>query len=189
MARGDAGRWDRIYAERGPELAEPASFLTAQAGRLPRSGPALDVAGGSGRHALWLARRGLAATLVDVSPIALERAREAASAAGLALATLAIDLESELLPAGPWSLIVCFHYLQRSLFPAFAAALAPGGMLLFCQPTVRNLERHARPSRRFLLEEGELAGLVAPLPLEVVVLAEGWSGEGRHEAHLLARRP
>jgi tellurite methyltransferase len=188
MSGADRDRWDRIYAERGRSLAEPSSFLTASADRVPPAGRALDVAGGSGRHALWLARRGLAVTLADVSPVALGQARAAAEAAGLRLATVEVDLEHQPLPPGPWDLILDFHYLERSLFPAFAAALAPGGLLLFCQPTERNLERHDRPSRRFLLAEGELAGLIAPLPLEVVSLTEGWSDEGRHEARLIARR-
>jgi tellurite methyltransferase len=186
MSGADRDRWDRIHAARGPGLAEPSSLLTAEADRLPRAGRALDVAGGSGRHALWLARRGLAVTLADVSPVALARA--AAEAGDLPLATVEVDLERQPLPAGPWDLILCFHYLQRSLFPALAGALAPGGLLLFCQPTERNLERHAKPSRRFLLAEGELARLIADLPLEILHLAEGWSAEGRHEARLIARR-
>jgi len=35
----------------------------------------LDVAGGEGRNALWLADRGWDATLVDFSAVALERAQ------------------------------------------------------------------------------------------------------------------
>lgn len=188
MSGADRDRWDRIYAERGPKLAAPSSFLTAAADLLPATGRALDVAGGSGRHALWLARRGLAVTLAEVSPVALRQATDAAAAAGLALTAVEVDLEHQPLPAGPWDLIVDLHYLQRSLFPAFAGALAPGGLLLFCQPTERNLERHERPSRRFLLAEGEVAGLIAPLPLEVVSLTEDWSDEDRHEARLIARQ-
>ena len=52
---------------------------------------------------------------------------------------------------GPWDLILCCHYLHRPLFPAIAAALAPGGLFVFTQPTRTNLERHARPGAPFLL--------------------------------------
>jgi tellurite methyltransferase len=55
------------------------------------------------------------------------------------------------------------------------------------QPTVTNLERHPKPPRSFLLESGELAGLVTGL--EVLELEESWSDDGFHEARLVARCP
>jgi hypothetical protein len=58
---------------------------------------------------------------------------------------------------------------------------------VFCQPTLRNLERHARPGRPYLLVEGELPTLVQGL--EVLQYEEGWLEEGRHEARLVARSP
>ena len=91
------------------------------------------------------------------------------------------------LPAGPWDLILQFHYLNRRLFEAYGRLLAPGGRLVVIHPTMKNLERHPKPSARFLLEEGELAGLI-PSGLEVLHLVEGWSAEGRHEAVLVAQR-
>jgi hypothetical protein len=60
-------------------------------------------------------------------------------------------------------------------------------MLVYVQPTRRNLERHAHPSARFLLEEGELGRLAEDLG--VLRLEEGWSSSGRYEARLLARKP
>lgn len=185
----DRARWDARYREEGPCARQPSSLITGLDELLPRRGRALDVAGGAGRHAVWLARRGLDVTLVDVSPVGVDLARQAAAAAGVALDARALDLEREPLPPGPWDVIVDFHYLQRSLFPAFAAALAPGGLLVFVQPTRSNLERHPRPGPAHLLDDGELARIAAGLPLEVVRLDEGWLEEGRHEARLVARRP
>jgi 2-polyprenyl-3-methyl-5-hydroxy-6-metoxy-1,4-benzoquinol methylase len=183
----DRDKWDRKYAEReGP--GEPSAFLRGLDGVLPRSGRALDVAGGAGRHALWLARRGLEVTIADVSAVGLELATRTANAEGLDIDTACVDLAEAPLPAGPWDVIVSFHYLQRDLFAAFASELAPGGYLVFCQATRTNLERHQHPSARFLLDDGELPGLIAELPLEVVSYAEGWSVEGRHEAELVAVR-
>jgi SAM-dependent methyltransferase len=188
VAEADRHRWNERYRERAAEPRLPPSvLLTSLDPILPRRGRALDLAGGAGRHAVWLAQRGLDVTLADVSEVALEQAREAAAAAGVTLRTLAADLEQEPLPAGPWDLIVSFHYLQRSLFAAFPDALAPDGLLVFVQPTLRNLERHSRPSAQYLLQEGELSGLVQGL--EILRHEEGWSAEGRHEALLVARRP
>jgi tellurite methyltransferase len=183
----DQRKWDARYAERGPVARPHASLLDHASQHLPHEGRALDVAGGDGRNALWLAKRGLAVTICDVSPAGLANARALAEARGLALETQALDLTSGDFPEGPFDLILSFHYLQRDLFPCFAEALAPGGVLVFCQPTQRNLERHAHPSARFLLEDGELEGLI-PDGLEVVSLEEGWLDEGRHEARLIARR-
>jgi tellurite methyltransferase len=187
MSESDRQRWDAIYRERGPVLAPPSTLLTELDALLPRTGRALDLAGGSGRHALWLAGRGLETTLADISPAALDLARNAADAAGLRLHTLEIDLEESPLPPGPWDVVVSFHYLQRSLFGALPDLLAPGGLLVFVQPTRTNLQRHDRPPERFLLEDGELPRLVTGL--DVLRLDEGWLAEGRHEARLVARKP
>lgn len=179
-------RWDARYREgRGP--TEPSAFLAEAAGFLPASGRALDLAGGAGRHALWLAARGLDVTLVDFAEEGLAVARARAREAGLALATELRDVEVEGAPAGPWDVVLSFHFLYRPLFAELPTLLRPGGVLVYCQPTMTNLTRNERPSARFLLEDGELAGLVPP-GLEVLRLDEGWHGD-RHEARLVARRP
>lgn len=177
---GERERWNERWTL--ADEREPSAFLQSLAPRLPPAGRALDVAGGPGHEAAWLSARGLEVTLVDVSDVALGRARERAPR----LHTLQLDLEQAPLPEGPFVLIVCLHYLQRALFPQLARRLAPGGLLVFAQATQRNLERHPRPPTRFLLDEGELNGLVRGL--EVVSLTEDWTPEGRHEARLVARR-
>ena len=187
MPEADREKWNARYAAGSHTGLEPSAFLTGLDGLLPREGRALDVAGGAGRHALWLARRGLAVTLLDVSDVALSRARASAEEAGLLLETQQIDLAAQALPAGPWDLIVDSYYLERPLFSQFPSALAPGGWLVFCQPTRTNLERNPQPGARFLLEDGELRGLVAGL--EVVRYEESWSDEGSYEARLVARKP
>lgn len=186
---GDArSRWDARHAARAAP-STPARFLTERADLLPTAGRALDVAGGGGRNAVWLAQRGLAVTLVDGSDEACRQATGRAAAAGVRLSSVQrLDLTADPPPAGPWDLVLCHHYLDRDLIRDVWAALRPGGLLLVCQPTVRNLERHPRPSRRWLLDEGELAELARRLPgAQLLELAEGWTDEGRHEARLVAR--
>ncbi|MBI2894314.1 MAG: methyltransferase domain-containing protein [Deltaproteobacteria bacterium] len=187
MSDADRLRWEAHYRDKGPSTREPSSFLVSLDEVLPRRGRALDVAGGAGRNAVWLARRGLAVTALDISETALAIARTDAARAGVVLSTLAIDLEVEPLPPGPWDLVLSFHYLQRGLFARFPEVLAPGGLLVYVQATRSNLERWERPSERFLLEDGELARLVTGL--EVLRLEEGWLDEGHHDARLLARKP
>ena len=174
MADGDRERWDaRWRAATG--RAEPSPFLVALDAMLPRAGAALDVAGGAGRNGVWLARRGLDVVCADVSPVGLV----------VALRTMAVDLETEPLPPGPFELIVAIDFLHRPLLTAVPDALAAGGLFVMAQPTRTNLTRNAHPSARFLLDDGELPCLV--VGLEVVRYDEGWFGD-RHEARLVARK-
>ena len=184
MGSGDRARWNVRHSREPP--GEPSRFVAGLDGILPRRGRALDVAGGTGRHALWLARRGLEVTLADVSDGALGVAAGAARAAGLSLVTMEIDLEAAPLPEGPWDVVVCTYFLHRPFFHAVGAALAPGGWLVFAHATRTNLERNPRPPPTHLLEDGELPTLVRGL--DVVRCEEGWFEEGRHEARLVARR-
>lgn len=182
-------RWNARHAARVPST-EPGQFLVRHAWLLPARGRALDVAGGTGRNAVWLARRGLEVTLVDVSDEACRLAAEAGARAGVDLAVERRDVSAVGLPPGPWDVIVFHHFLDRSLWAPAAAALAPGGVLLITQPTVHNLERHARPAREWLLEPGELAAAARTWPdVEVVVADEGWTDDERHESSIVARRP
>ncbi|NMO18605.1 class I SAM-dependent methyltransferase [Pyxidicoccus fallax] len=184
MSEDDRRRWNSRYREQ-EGTREPSPFLRSLDDLLPRTGRVLDVAGGTGQDALWLARRGLDVTLLDISEVALERAEHAARAAGVPLRTLRLDVETEPLPPGPFDVVLCLNFLWRPLFPAFQKVLAPGGLLVFAQPTRSNLQRHAHPSARFLLEDGELPGLLQGL--QPVSYTEGWTGEGRHEARVVAR--
>ena len=186
MSDADRQKWNQRYAEHGTTAPQPSPWLLEQDSLLPRTGRALDVAGGNGRHALWLARRGLDVTLCDISTAGLALAMEAARQANLTLTPLAVDLAETGLPNGPWDLILCFHYLEREVYRAFPSALAPGGTLVVVHPTVKNLEQHPRPGRPFLLDEGELPTLLTGLTL--IHSGEGWLSEGRHEARIIARR-
>jgi SAM-dependent methyltransferase len=185
VASRDREKWDGRWRARGAPGA-PSPVLASLDAVLPRAGAALDVAGGAGRHALWLARRGLAVTLVDISPEALRLAAEAAAAAGLSLETLEVDLEAAPPPPGPFDAIVCFHFLDRRVYAALPSRLAPGGVLVVVHPTRLNLTRHPSPGPAHLVLPGELPTLFPGLePLRV---EEGWLDEGRHEARIVARR-
>lgn len=186
MADSDRDRWNAVYDSRGTDAQAPSEFVVAQDRILPRRGVALDVAGGSGRHAVWLAGRGLEVTLADISDVGLVRARQRAAERGVVLRTQRIDVEQDGLPPGPWDVVVCVDFLWRPMFVDIVDRLVPGGFLVVAHPTRTNLLRHDRPSPHHLLEDGELPGLVSSL--EVMQYEEGWAENGRHEARLVARR-
>jgi tellurite methyltransferase len=187
MSAEERDRWNARYREAGAAARAPARFLLSVSDLVPRQGRALDIGGGSGRNALWLARRGLDVTIVDIAEQGLALARAAAQEQGLAVRTVCADLERDPLPSGPWDVVLVFYFLLRSLLPSLSTALAPGGLLVLAHPTATNLQIHDRPPRRFLLENRELLTLLPGL--EPVLYREGWSEDGRYEAQIVARRP
>lgn len=187
MSQFDREKWNAKYGDAEFGSREPSAVLVGLAEHLPASGRALDLAGGAGRHGIWLAGRGLEVTIADISAVGLARARERAAEQGVAIETLETDLEDGPFPPGPWDLVVCVCFLATKHLPAIAAALAPGGTLAVVQPTKTNLTRHDKPPAGFLLDDGELSGLVRGL-LTIVYYEEGWLADGRHDAALVARK-
>ncbi|MEQ8841097.1 MAG: class I SAM-dependent methyltransferase [Acidimicrobiales bacterium] len=185
MAAGDRDRWNRKWASAGVGTTHGSRLAELLAPWLPPSGTLLEIAGGAGSDSIEFARRGLQVTVADISDIALAQARELAGTEGLELDTLEIDFEEQPPPDGPWQVITAANYLQRDLFPAMIQRLAPGGLLGVVIATTTNLERHERPGAPFLLEPGELPGLVDGTT--ILHHSEEWRGNGRHEAHLVVR--
>jgi len=159
----------------------PARWLVDHAHLLPATGNALDVASGSGRHAFWLAARGLATLAIDRSAPAVAAIRQTAARLQLPLRAEIVDLETDDAPlaVAAYDLIVVVHYLHRALFPALQAALRPGGILVYETFTRAQALRGKPTNPAFLLEPGELRSLVARLD----VLAER---EGEFEGKMLA---
>lgn len=124
----------------------------------------VDVAAGSGRHALLAAALGHRVLAVDRDATALD----SLEALDPRIATRCVDLE-----AGPWQLepggfdaVIVTNYLFRPRFALLCGLLAPGGRLLY-ETFARGNEVFGRPSNpSFLLDDGELidrcaaAGLV-----------------------------
>jgi tellurite methyltransferase len=186
---GDRAHWDARYRAAGAALlfgAAPAPLLRRVARLLPRRGRALDLACGEGQNAVWLAARGLAVTGIDVSPVAIARARALARRRGVRLSARVADLTRRGLRRGWYDVVTCFHYLDRRLVPAIAAALRPGGVVVVEVATVRNLRLHPRPARRYCVAPGEVAGWFPGL--ETVRSFEGLR-DGHEQAQLVARRP
>jgi SAM-dependent methyltransferase len=180
----DRERWNNRYAD-GDEGGTPL-MLGRNLHLFPRSGRALDVAGGPGQAAVILAARGLDVTVCDVSEVALEMATARAQSSRVDLVTCNIDLTTDPFPPGPWDLITCFNYLDRSLFPTMIDQLSEGGQLALTLATRSNLERNVHPRAEFLLDDGELPTLIGDLSIEYY--EEGWKLDGRYCAEVLARK-
>lgn len=186
MAHQDAARWDAKYQGRPLPTPRPSVALQSVASWIPDQGRLLDLAGGDGAQAVWLAARGLEVTLCDVSPVALDRAKQVAAVAEAGLTTRCLDLETDALPTGPWSVVLCSNYLQLSLWSGVADVLRPGGTAVWLHPTATNLTRNEKPSRRFLLEPGQGRATFEEAGFSIDFAAEDWI-EGRHLSRVVGR--
>ena len=108
-----------------------AALVREVAGLTP--GTALDLGCGEGADAIWLARQGWQVTGVDVSDVALDRARQHADAVGVRVEFVLDDLATS---PGEFDLVTSFFLhvpeaalRERTLLVA-AASVAPGGTLL-----------------------------------------------------------
>ena len=133
---GAQGEWDARYSERGGPMwsGRPNGRLLAEASGLT-PGRALDIGCGEGADAILLARSGWTVTAIDISDVAIERAREAAVLAGAAVDWVRGDALQTPFPARSFDL-VSLQYpalpktagepaVQRLLDTVFA-----GGLLL-----------------------------------------------------------
>jgi SAM-dependent methyltransferase len=180
VTREDRRRWDQRYANLQPASVasvEPPSLLAAHAEVFPTAGRALDLACGQGIGAVWLARRGLDVLGLDISPVAIARARDLAERSGVGDRCRfdVVDLDGGL-PAGPpVDVILCHKFRDHRLDPAIIGRLAPGGLL-----AIAVLSEVGATPGPFRAVAGELPAAFADLNLVA-------ASEGEGHAWLLAR--
>ncbi|MBA5865556.1 MAG: dihydroneopterin aldolase [Nitrospira sp. CR1.3] len=190
---------DRVRAAYPNHSQDPAPsrFLTQYVGRLPK-GRALDVASGSGRHALYLASLGFEVEAIDRDAEALFKLATTAKHRNLPNLTVkTVDLERatderQEFPANSYDVIVVSFYLHRPLFPWIVEALRPNGVLLYETFTIENYFRHRHPRRwEFCLAHNELLRLTSALRVLSYDEGEHDAGSGRGSvftAQLLAQK-
>jgi SAM-dependent methyltransferase len=156
--------WEERH-RRGATLAPPSPFVVAVLDliarrdvgtALPRR--ALDVACGAGRHTFLLASRGYRVVAVDFARAALValRARAAEVVARARIDAVVADATCWPVQPARFDVVVVVDFLERALFPALRAAVAPGGILLM-ETFMVGQERHGHPRNpAYLLRPGEL---------------------------------
>ena len=131
-----AAEWDARYSEREGSMwsGRPNGRLVAEVADLT-PGRALDVGSGEGAAAVWLARRGWEVTAIDISDVAVGRARKAAELADVSVEWVCGDALQTPLPVHSFDLVsMQYPALPKSAGEAAVQTLLdtvhPGGLLL-----------------------------------------------------------
>jgi SAM-dependent methyltransferase len=131
-----AADWDARYNDSDGTMwsGRPNGRLVAEAAEL-QPGRALDIGCGEGADAIWLAQRGWAVTGIDISEVAVGRARQAAEGAGVAVEWIAGDAVATSFPRQSFDLVsLQYPALPKAAGDAAVRALLDtvraGGLLL-----------------------------------------------------------
>jgi SAM-dependent methyltransferase len=147
--------WNEKYTKSCDPTKSPSRFLVEQIDRLPL-GRALDLATGSGRNAIYLAKNGYAVDAIDYSGVAVSQLKSFVNKQSLAVSVKQKDLTTFQIPEVTYDLIINFNYLERSLIPQMIKGLKPGGMILFETYTIEQ-PRYGKPHNPdYLLKPNEL---------------------------------
>lgn len=174
----DRERWNAKFVAGEAQLVDPDPFLIEVCAEL-RPGSALDLAGGAGRHAIWLARHGWRVVLSDVSDEGITLARQRC-----AEASVPVDLRREsLAETVAWAtgsgihfnLITIFWFLAREAFGTLPTLLASGGLLVYKTYTSENARFANGKSTQYALRPDELHTAFPALETVLYREAEGVS--------------
>lgn len=174
-SRADAARWDARYAGAGDHMwsGNPNGSLVVELGEMT-PGRLLDVGCGEGADAIWLADRGWDVTAVDISAVAIERARAAAGRVGVTVDLRCADVLVD--PPAPESFDVVTIQYPALLRDAGAAAIhrlltavRPGGTFLVVGHDVdeEHARRHGHDMSEFLGLDEVRASLAEMFTIEV----------------------
>ena len=154
--------WNQRYREGSHSSLKPDPFLVDSYPEFlhplfPAGGTALDVAGGVGRHAIWLAKRNWTVDLVDISEVGIAEAKKNARQYVARIQFLVQDLKKFPFPRNRYDVVLVFFYLERSIFSDLLRALRPGGLLLYKTYTLEQRKFGGGPTHPMhLLQPNEL---------------------------------
>lgn len=168
-------------------VEEAISLFGSDEGTTPPT--ALDIACGTGRDAVRLALAGFDTSAWDILPDALARCDDLARRSGVKVHTACHNVETPgVFDGRQFDLIACFNFLHRPLMPSIAAAVRPGGLVVYETFVHPQRELFGKPTKdSHLLRSNELPGYFSSL--EILVSREGLTGPRRMAASLIARRP
>jgi tellurite methyltransferase len=155
-------KWNKRYLEGTHGGLPPDALLIDVFDRyleplFPNAGYALDVAGGTGRHAIFLAEKGWKVRMTDIAEIGIANARKSAGSLASQIEFRVEDLTLFQGTDDSYDLITVFFFLRREMFPKLVKALNPGGLLVYKGYTRDQAKFGGGPTKpEYLFEENEL---------------------------------
>lgn len=145
--------WNSRYSEAGDGYlfgTEPNQFLARRGEKLRVGQNALLIADGEGRNSVWIAEQGLDVTAVEISAIAIEKARRLAGEKQVEVHFEIGDVldngwpRAELINAFDWVVGIFIQFARpderERQFAAMRRATRPGGRILLQGYTPKQLE-------------------------------------------------
>jgi len=178
-AAEDRRKWEELYASGARPDRPPSAWVVGTVATLPNDLPVVDIAGGTGRHAVPVERTDRHVVLVDIA----QQAVASAKANEPRLDGVVADAASLPLRRGAFGIVMVVNFLDRETFPELISLLAPGGYLVYETYTTAHLELvrqgavRGPSSAEYLLHPDELRGLARPL-----TMIDYWEGEVEDEA-------
>lgn len=202
--------WSNRYRDAGDGYlfgTEPNRFLAHRQELLQSGRTALSVADGEGRNSVWLAEQGLEVTAIEISAVALEKARHLATGRRVEVNFIQADMLApgwpapELHDAFDWVFGIFIQFVapewRSRQFEVMKKVTAPGGRILLQGYTPKQLDYGTGgPSAvENLYTEEILRAEFADWQIEELVtyeedIAEGNAHQGRSALiGLVARKP
>ena len=161
MSAEDRLRWNKTYQSRDMLLfPAPDPLLKEFTPSLPpeKAARALDLAAGVGQNGLWLAEQGYATDIMDISRVALNRARAEMGFRNLRnVNLLQVDVDTLQIEPGTYDLICVFRYLKRDLFGLLKQSVKSGGRVIYETFNINYLYEVPGFNKAYLLKTRELA--------------------------------
>ena len=145
--------WNKRYSDAGTAYlfgTAPNRFLARREGLLQSGHSAVSIADGEGRNSVWLAELGLEVTAIEISSVAIEKARHLAAARKADVRFLQMDM---LAPGWPppalhnafdWVIGIFIQFVgpewRERQFEVMQQLTRPGGCILLQGYTPKQLE-------------------------------------------------
>jgi len=158
MAKKDQIKWNNKY-QTTPELQktrEPNARFKNLLHTISK-GKALDIACGTGKNSLYLAKLGFNVDALDISDVALEILKNKKNEN---ITTKLVDLEEYKPEKNSYDLIVMTNYLDRKIIPFLLIGLKTEGILYI--ETYMHHKENTKPNSNpdFLLKKEELKNFI-----------------------------
>lgn len=145
--------WNNRYQDIGNAYlfgTEPNRYLASKAALFKTRQKALSLGDGEGRNSVWLSKKGLDVTAVEISPLAVDKARKLAAQHGVDIHLIQTDMllhdwnAAALNNTFDWVIGIFIQFVgaedRKTQFQTMKGLTAPGGRILLHGYTPKQLE-------------------------------------------------